>query len=116
MYRLARAILFLFPAELAHSMVIWLLGLLEGMLGIARRMRARRLPSADLSISVAGLKFPNPIGLAAGLDKDAEAMVGLFALGFGFVEVGTITPRAQPGNPKPRLFRLPQHRALINRM
>jgi dihydroorotate dehydrogenase len=60
--------------------------------------------------------LPNPIGLAAGLDKDAEAVPGLFALGFGSIEVGTVTPRAQPGNPQPRLFRIPEHQALINRM
>jgi dihydroorotate dehydrogenase len=69
-----------------------------------------------LAMTVAGLTFPNPCGLAAGLDKNAEALVGLFGLGFGFVEVGTVTPRPQPGNPSPRLFRLPEHTALINRL
>ncbi|MGB0224831.1 MAG: quinone-dependent dihydroorotate dehydrogenase, partial [Marinobacterium sp.] len=63
-----------------------------------------------------GCEFANPIGLAAGLDKDAKAVVGLARLGFGFVEVGTVTPRPQPGNPKPRLFRIPEHSAIINRM
>ncbi len=63
-----------------------------------------------------GLTFPNPVGLAAGLDKDGAYIDGLAALGFGFIEIGTVTPRAQPGNPKPRMFRLPEAQALINRM
>lgn len=67
-------------------------------------------------VTLAGIAFPNRIGLAAGLDKDAEAIAGLFALGFGAVEVGTLTPRPQPGNPKPRLFRLTEDEAVINRM
>jgi len=67
-------------------------------------------------VTVAGIAFPNRVGLAAGLDKDAEAIAGLFALGFGAVEVGTLTPRPQPGNPKPRLFRLTEDQAVINRM
>jgi dihydroorotate dehydrogenase len=66
--------------------------------------------------TVMGLRFPNPVGLAAGLDKDGAYIDGLAALGFGFIEVGTVTPRAQPGNPLPRMFRLPQARAIINRM
>ena len=73
-------------------------------------------PAPALPTRVAGIDFPNPVGLAAGLDKDARAIAGLFALGFGSVEVGTLTPRAQPGNPKPRLFRLVEDRAVINRM
>jgi dihydroorotate dehydrogenase len=63
-----------------------------------------------------GIRFPNPVGLAAGLDKDGACIDGLATLGFGFIEIGTVTPRAQPGNPKPRMFRLPQANALINRM
>jgi dihydroorotate dehydrogenase len=73
-------------------------------------------PRVALPIRVAGIDFPNPVGLAAGLDKDARAVAGLAALGFGAVEVGTLTPRAQAGNPRPRLFRLAQDRAVINRM
>jgi len=69
-----------------------------------------------LGVKVLGLDFPNPIGLAAGLDKDGACIDGLAALGFGFIEVGTVTPRAQPGNPRPRIFRLPEAGALINRM
>ena len=63
-----------------------------------------------------GLTFKNPVGLAAGLDKNGDYLDALAALGFGFVEIGTVTPRPQPGNPKPRLFRLPEHQAIINRM
>ena len=74
-----------------------------------------RPPSAT-PITLAGLKFPNRVGLAAGLDKNARCIDGLGALGFGFVEVGTVTPKAQPGNPKPRMFRLPKANALINRL
>lgn len=73
-------------------------------------------PESATPVTLAGLTFPNRVGLAAGLDKDAEAIAGLFGLGFGAVEVGTLTPRAQPGNPKPRLFRLIEDEAVINRM
>ncbi len=75
-------------------------------------------PAADSrhAVELAGLRFPNPVGLAAGLDKDGEAIAGLFALGFGSVEIGTLTPRPQPGNPRPRLFRLVEDAAIINRM
>lgn len=73
-------------------------------------------PPKSEGVTLAGLHFPNRVGLAAGLDKDAEAIPGLFALGFGAVEVGTLTPLAQPGNPKPRLFRLTEDQAVINRM
>jgi len=73
-------------------------------------------PGESAGVMVAGMVFPNRIGLAAGLDKDAEAVAGLFGLGFGAVEVGTLTPRPQPGNPKPRLFRLTEDEAVINRM
>ncbi|WP_194755661.1 quinone-dependent dihydroorotate dehydrogenase [Aliidiomarina indica] len=71
---------------------------------------------ADKPVQVLGLQFPNPVGLAAGLDKDARCIDAFAAMGFGFIEVGTITPKPQPGNPKPRMFRLPEHQALINRM
>jgi dihydroorotate dehydrogenase len=70
----------------------------------------------SLPTKVMGIRFPNPVGLAAGLDKNGTAVDGLGAMGFGFVEVGTVTPRPQPGNPKPRLFRIPEHQAIINRM
>jgi dihydroorotate dehydrogenase len=74
------------------------------------------LKSEKLEREVFGLKFPNPVGLAAGFDKDAELVDPLSAFGFGFIEIGTLTPKSQPGNEKPRLFRLPQDKALINRM
>jgi dihydroorotate dehydrogenase len=77
------------------------------------------MPGADdpvLHTRLAGLDLPNPVGLAAGLDKNGEALHGLARLGFGFVECGSVTPLAQPGNPKPRLFRLSEDRAIINRM
>jgi dihydroorotate dehydrogenase len=93
------------------------LGLIGRIRGLPPSMRARRAPLwPELSTRVAGLALENPIGLAAGLDKDAVAVEGLFALGFGAVEVGTLTPRPQPGNPQPRLFRIPEHQAVINRM
>ncbi len=117
MYRLLRPLLFRLDAESAHHAGLWALSLYEGAPALARLMRQRaRAERPALAVSVAGLSFPNCIGLAAGLDKNAEAVRGLFALGFGFVEVGTVTPRPQPGNEKPRLFRLPEEEALINRM
>lgn len=113
MYRVLRALLFLLPAEVAHH-----LGLLAiRLLGLVPGLWRRALPAGvDLSVQLGPLRFPNPIGLAAGLDKDAVAVAGFYALGFGAVEVGTLTPQPQPGNPKPRLFRIPEHLALINRM
>jgi len=117
MYRWVRPILFLLPAEFAHRLGMLALRLLGAVPPWRRQKRARLTRSSvDLSVRAAGLSLPNPIGLAAGLDKNAEAIPGLFALGFGAVEVGTVTPRAQPGNPKPRLFRVPERQALINRM
>jgi dihydroorotate dehydrogenase len=82
----------------------------SGLAGLVAR------PVAPLPTHAFGLSFPNPVGLAAGLDKNADHIDGLGALGFGFIEVGTVTPRAQPGNDKPRMFRLPAHEALINRL
>jgi dihydroorotate dehydrogenase len=114
---IARPLLFRLDAELAHELGLGALSLAEVAPSLAAA--ARRRTNADrptLRTRVAGLDFPNPVGLAAGLDKNAEAIVGLFALGFGSVEVGTVTPRPQPGNEKPRIFRLPEHQAIINRM
>jgi dihydroorotate dehydrogenase len=118
MYRLVRALLFLLAPERAHHLGMLGLRLLGLWPALRRWLRARALlgATADLSVEVAGLRFEHPLALAAGLDKDAEAVPGLFACGFSAVEIGTVTPRPQPGNPRPRLFRLPEHRALINRM
>ncbi len=110
LYALARPLLFALDAELAHQLTLELADapLRFGLLRIAR------VPAAP--VRVMGLDFPNPVGLAAGLDKNAAHVDALAKLGFGFLEVGTVTPRPQPGNPKPRLFRLPAAQALINRM
>jgi dihydroorotate dehydrogenase len=112
MYGLARPFLFHMDPERAHD-----LGL--SMLEAAYRtglspLLTRRMPS--FPVKVLGMTFPNPVGLAAGLDKNGAHIDALFALGFGFVEVGTVTPKPQPGNPKPRMFRLPENRAIINRL
>jgi dihydroorotate dehydrogenase len=112
MYDLARQMLFKLSAETSHDLSLDLIGA-GGRLGINRRLT--KAP-ARLPVSVMGLQFDNPVGLAAGLDKNAAAIEGFAQLGFGFIEVGTVTPRAQPGNPKPRLFRLPEATAIINRM
>lgn len=114
---LARPLLFHLPAETAHELGVWCLSLADLTASCAEGLRRRAgADRPSLAVRVAGLSFPNPLGLAAGLDKNAEAMVGLFGLGFGFLEVGTVTPRPQPGNARPRLFRLPECDALINRM
>ncbi|KAF1689231.1 quinone-dependent dihydroorotate dehydrogenase [Pseudoxanthomonas taiwanensis] len=112
MYGIARPLLFTLEAERAHEAA--LAGLdLAWRTGAMTLLAHRREP---LPTRVLGLEFPNPVGLAAGLDKNGAHVDALLALGFGFVEVGTVTPRPQPGNPRPRLFRLPGHRAIINRM
>jgi dihydroorotate dehydrogenase len=103
--------------EAAHTFVLRCLALTQLVPG-ALNLLARSLAVRDerLAVEAFGLRFPNPIGLAAGLDKDARAPHAFAALGFGAVEIGTITPVGQPGNPRPRIFRLPEYRALINRM
>ncbi len=111
-YALARPFLFGLDAEAAHELTMDMLA------------RGQRTPlqwawcneTVDDPVELAGLTFPNRVGMAAGLDKNARCIDALGAMGFGFVEVGTVTPKAQPGNPKPRMFRLPQARALINRL
>jgi dihydroorotate dehydrogenase len=112
LYPFARAQLFRMDAEEAHHLTLRALGA-AGRTGLARVLAAR-VPAAPCTVM--GLSLPNPVGLAAGLDKDGACIDGLAALGFGFIEVGTVTPRAQPGNPRPRLFRLPEAGALINRL
>ncbi|MGB1837931.1 dihydroorotate dehydrogenase (quinone), partial [Marinobacter adhaerens] len=112
MYRVIRNLLFRLPAEQAHNVALNGLDLAH-RLGVLSAFS----PKIDLlPVNVMGLDFPNPVGLAAGLDKNADHLDALGALGFGFIEVGTVTPLAQPGNPKPRMFRLPEHQAIINRM
>ncbi|TWH17708.1 dihydroorotate oxidase A [Pseudoxanthomonas taiwanensis J19] len=111
-YSLARPFLFGADAERAHGLGLKALELAHASGTIA--LLARR--SAPLPTRVLGLTFPNPVGLAAGLDKNGAHIDALLALGFGFVEVGTVTPRPQPGNPKPRMFRLPAAQAVINRL
>jgi dihydroorotate dehydrogenase len=107
-FRLIRPLLFALDPEAAHGLAIAALKWLPG----GRRAE----PGGPLSTEVAGIAFPNPLGMAAGFDKDGEVPDALLDLGFGFAEVGSITPLPQPGNPKPRLFRLAQDRAVINRM
>jgi len=112
MYNLARQLLFKLSPETSHDLSLDLIGA-GGRLGLNGMLCKQ---PAMLPVTVMGLNFANPVGLAAGLDKNGAAIDGFAQLGFGFVEIGTVTPRAQPGNPKPRLFRLPQAEAIINRM
>jgi len=112
MYSFVRNLLFRLPTETSHYLAL-------DALQLAARLHissciAKPVPARP--ITVMGIDFPNPVGLAAGLDKNGDYIEGLAALGFGFIEIGTITPRPQPGNPQPRLFRLPQASAIINRM
>lgn len=111
-YTLAREGLFCLPAETSHEVTLRSLVLAE-RLGLLAPM-ALGLPAKP--VRVFGLEFANPVGLAAGLDKNGECIDAMAALGFGFIEVGTVTPRPQPGNPKPRMFRLPAQQAIINRL
>jgi len=111
-YPLLRPLLFSLAPETAHSVTLKLLKLAH-QTGLSTFSKAR---STDKPLSVMGLSFSNPLGLAAGLDKNGDYIDALADLGFGFIEIGTVTPRPQPGNPKPRLFRLPEHQAIINRM
>ncbi len=112
MYERLRPLLFALDAETAHRLTLY-------ALGVAQRSKLSkwiaRAPGA-CPTRVFGIDFPNPVGLAAGLDKNGEHLDALATLGFGFIEIGTVTPRPQPGNPRPRLFRLPGHEAIINRM
>ncbi len=112
LYPLFRPLLFAADPEAAHAATFVALDT-AARIGIAQAL-APRIP--DLPVTVMGIRFPNPVGLAAGLDKNAAHLPGLAALGFGFLEAGTVTPRPQPGNPRPRMFRVPAAHALINRL
>jgi dihydroorotate dehydrogenase len=111
-YALIRPALFALEAESAHHLTLGSLKALQRL-----KLLPQRSPSRERCAREAmGLDFPNPVGLAAGLDKNGDYIDALGALGFGFIEIGTVTPRPQPGNPRPRLFRIPQAEAIINRM
>jgi dihydroorotate dehydrogenase len=107
-YSLARPFLFSLDAETAHELTLNTLRRTQGLMPAC-------VPSGR-AVKVMGIDFPNPVGLAAGLDKNGECIEAWGKLGFGFVEIGTVTPRPQPGNPKPRMFRLPEAMGIINRM
>lgn len=109
MYSLARPLLFSLAPERAHELTL-------SLLKSAHKVGAMRQKIAPKPITCMGIEFPNPVGLAAGLDKNGAYIDALAALGFGFIEIGTITPKPQAGNPQPRLFRIPQAKAIINRM
>ena len=111
-YALARPFLFGLDPEAAHELTLGSIARLQNTPAQCLWSQTR----VDDPVTLAGLRFPNRVGLAAGLDKNGRCIDGLGAMGFGFIEVGTVTPKAQPGNPKPRMFRLPQASALINRL
>ena len=118
LYPLTRRFLFALDAETAHHVTLSMMtaadsmGILSGLTGLGQAPN----PVESDAVEVMGLKFPNRVGLAAGLDKTGSAVSAFGSIGFGHVEIGTVTPRPQPGNPKPRLFRLKEHEAIINRM
>ncbi|HEU5314035.1 MAG TPA: dihydroorotate dehydrogenase (quinone), partial [Candidatus Udaeobacter sp.] len=112
--RLVRPLLFSLDAEVAHHFTVASLRRASHFDSALRALK--RFTPASKPKTLFGLTFPNPIGLAAGLDKNGVALPAWAALGFGFIEMGTVTAMAQPGNPKPRIFRLPEQQALINRL
>lgn len=115
--RIIRPILFLLSPEKVHYLVVFLLKIVHKIPFIPHLVRsAYKIEDKSLETEIAGIKFPNPVGLAAGFDKNATFFNEFANFGFGFIEIGTVTPKAQPGNPKPRSFRLPKDKALINRM
>jgi dihydroorotate dehydrogenase len=117
MYSFFRSILFLFQPERAHYITANFLHVLLKIPGIKFLWEKKyNVKHPSLERNVFGLNFPNPVGLAAGFDKDARMYTDLFSCGFGFIEIGTVTPKSQPGNPLPRLFRLKEDHAIINRM
>ncbi|WP_424947841.1 quinone-dependent dihydroorotate dehydrogenase [Candidatus Spongiihabitans sp.] len=122
MYPLLRPLLFKLRPETSHDLVMNTLGLvskskqLTSLCAMLVGAKSQSRPAPTQSVQAMGITFPNPVGLAAGLDKQANACNALHKMGFGWLELGTVTPLPQPGNPKPRMFRLPEHQALINRL
>lgn len=116
MYDALKPVLFRLPAERAHGLGVAALRAVQGTPLEDRLARRYRVADDRLAVAAMGLEFPNPVGVAAGFDKNAEVPAGLAALGFGHVEVGGVTAEPQPGNPRPRLFRLAEDRGLVNRM
>ena len=112
MYKLFRRILFLLPAEASHDLALFSLSI-TNKIGLLNLLAST---PTQTPVTVMGIEFPNKVGLAAGLDKNGKYIHALSKFGFGFIEVGTVTPKSQPGNPKPRLFRIPKAHAIINRM
>ena len=112
LYPLIRQFFFAQDAERAHGIGLCGMSFMKsaGLLGVLAK------PAPACPVEVMGIHFPNPVGLAAGLDKNGDHIDALAGLGFGFLEIGTVTPRPQAGNPKPRLFRIPEAQAIINRM
>jgi dihydroorotate dehydrogenase len=116
-YTLAKKILFRLSAERAHHLTTQLLNFSQAIPGLSHLInKSYFFEHKELESTLFGLSFKNPVGLAAGFDKDGKYLASMAQLGFGFLEVGTVTPKAQIGNPKPRLFRLPEDHAIINRM
>ena len=112
--RIVRPVLFSFEAETAHHLTVGCLKIASRLPVVLRAFRSFQPPARPKTLF--GLNFPNPIGLAAGFDKNGGALPACAALGFGFIEIGTVTAKAQPGNPRPRIFRYPQQKAVINRL
>src|SRR5687768_17204805 len=117
MYKFFRPLLFLVAPENIHAIVFGMLRFQMHLPGFKSVLKSFfQLENPRLEKELFGITFRNPVGLAAGIDKDAKLIDALACLGFGFIEIGTLTPKPQPGNEKPRLFRLPKDQALINRM
>lgn len=117
MYQLMRQLLFCLDPETGHDLALGLIGRVSAnpkLTSLTQQLIGSRVP--ELPTNVMGIRFPNPVGLAAGLDKQGNCTNGIRALGFGWTELGTVTPEPQPGNDKPRMFRLASHNAIINRM
>ena len=116
MYRRIRPLIFRVDPERAHNLILSMMvaaGFLSPIKNVLRKIFS---PKIYNPVDFAGLSFPNPVGLAAGYDKDGISWRGLSLMGFGHIEIGTVTPRPQAGNPKPRIFRIPDEEAIINRM